>query len=217
MEELMTGYVTSADAGHEDLVIASRGALAAYCARSQDDLDRACGALARNLARLSRQQPQPDRVVVPTLNVAAFLFHVGVFSRCSVVDYKALCLAVQRCGYKTGNVRKLEACVKVYGAVAAMGLQGGQEQQEQQGHQRAQGVREARKRLGALLLHPWPRVRSFVVDELWVLLSDERYDASAAREGGGGSGGMASKLKGVDWGSAGKDAVKGLVEQLGLT
>ncbi|KAI6313921.1 hypothetical protein MCOR34_005118 [Pyricularia oryzae] len=217
MEELMTGYVTSADAGHEDLVIASRGALAAYCARSQDDLDRACGALARNLARLSRQQPQPDRVVVPTLNVAAFLFHVGVFSRCSVVDYKALCLAVQRCGYKTGSVRKLEACVKVYGAVAAMGLQGGQEQQEQQGHQRAQGVREARKRLGALLLHPWPRVRSFVVDELWVLLSDERYDASAAREGGGGSGGMASKLKGVDWGSAGKDAVKGLVEQLGLT
>ncbi|TLS29270.1 hypothetical protein PpBr36_00928 [Pyricularia pennisetigena] len=221
MEELMTGYVTSADAGHEDLVIASRGALATYCARSQENLDRACGALARCLARLSRQQPQPDRVVVPMLNVTAFLFHVGVFSRCRDVDYKALCLAVQRCGYKTGNVRKLEACVRVYGAVAGMGVQGeGERQQQQQQHQRQgqqqmEGVREARKRLGALLLHPWPRVRSFVVDELWVLLSDERDDASAAREGGDSS--MASKLKGVDWGGAGKDAVKELVEQLGLT
>ncbi|KAL8381793.1 hypothetical protein RB595_005858 [Gaeumannomyces hyphopodioides] len=262
MEELMAGYVTSADAGHEELVIAGRAALSAYCALSRANLDRACGALVRNLKRYSsasssspphpaptsarpgqgqQQQQQHDRIVVPTLSIVAFLFNAGLFQRCSVVDYKALCLSVQRCGYKTGNVRKLEACVRVYGAIAGMQQQQQQQQQqlgrqcrpgepepelgeseaeedgEDQGRGRQdqelalprpeqkkeEGVKEARRRLGALMLHPWPRVRTVVVDELWVLLSAE-------------SAGPAEKLKGVDWGTADKAEIGMLVGQLGL-
>lgn len=258
----MAGYVTSADAGHEELVIAGRAALSAYCARSCANLDRACGALVRNLKRYSsaasssppqstpgqgqgqgqQQQQQHDRIVVPTLSIVAFLFHVGLFQRCSAVDYKALCLSVQRCGYKTGNVRKLEACVRVYGAVAGMQQPGRQRcrprerepgeveaegnEDDQQGQQnqksemsrpdqkKEEGIKEARRRLGALMLHPWPRVRTVVVDELWVLLSAE--PASAPGGNGAANAGPAEKLKGVDWGTADKAEIRALVGQLGL-
>ena len=71
-------------------------------------------------------------------------------------------------------------------------------------------VREARKRLGALMLHPWPRVRSLVVDELWGLFC---LDGEREVESGNDK---ASVLRGVDWGRADKAAVKALVGELGL-
>ena len=49
MDELMAGFVTSADTGNEDLVIANRAALSEYCEKSQENLDRVCAALVRNL------------------------------------------------------------------------------------------------------------------------------------------------------------------------
>ncbi|KAK0714574.1 tubulin folding cofactor D C terminal-domain-containing protein [Lasiosphaeris hirsuta] len=210
MEELMAGLVSSADTGNEDLVIATRAALCDFCDRSAANADAVCGALVRNLARRQGE----DRVVVPTLEVIAFLANVGVFGRTGGgVDYKKLCLRVQKAGYKTGNVRKIEACVKVYGAIAALGaaagsgssgrLEGGDKEEELR--RREEGATEARKRLGALMYHPWPRVRSMVVDELWGLMVARGGDEPAAE-----------RLKGVDWGKAEKGAVKTLVEALGL-
>ncbi|TPX12013.1 uncharacterized protein E0L32_007316 [Thyridium curvatum] len=198
MEELMVGYVTSADTGNEELVIASRAALSEYCAASQENRDRICTALVRNLKRLQGQ----DRTVVSTLEIIAYLFYVDVFPRCGQVDYKNLCLQVQKAGYKTGNVRKLEACVKVYGAIAGVREQANLASPALEG-KRAEGMAEARKRLGALMYHPWPRIKSVVVDELWRLLSvgDEP---------------RAEKLKSVDWGKAEKSSIKFLVEGLGL-
>lgn len=231
MDELLAGYVTSADTGNEDLVIASRAALTEYChttgaSGGPAGLDRVCASLLRNLKARQGQ----DRVVVPTLEMIAFLFSVGIYQRSTAVDFKSLCLQVQKAGYKSGNVRKLEACVKVYGGVAA--LVGGFDQSAAGGlmttttptppmttdaleQKRREGVREARKRLGALAAHPWPRVRSSVVDALWglVLLAT----AAGGGDGDGDAGGSkADKLKGVDWGTADKGAVKKLVADLGL-
>ena len=199
MDELMAGFVTSADTGNEDLVIASRAALSDYCEESQHNVNRVCAALVRNLKNRQGQ----DRVVVPTLEIIAFLFYTGVFRGCTEIDYKNLCLLVQKSGYKTGNVRKLEACIKVYGGIAGTGTHADQVPlaTEALEERRRQGVVEGRKRLGALMMHPWPRVKSLVIDELWGLLSAED-DNSAER------------LKGVDWGRADKGAVKALVEQL---
>ncbi|KAK7417550.1 hypothetical protein QQX98_004515 [Neonectria punicea] len=187
MAELLAGFVTSADTGNEDLVIASRAALSDYCEASHENLEVICQALLRNLKTRQGQ----DRVLVPTLEISAFLFHVGLFQK-STVDLRSLCLQTQKAGYKTGNVRKLEACVKVYSGIASMGDQEGAEA----------GVQEARKRLGALFFHPWPRVRSMVVDALWGLLGD-REDAAQC-------------LKGVDWGLAKKSQIRTLVEDLRL-
>lgn len=205
MEELLAGYVTSADTGNEELVIASRAALTAYCDADQSGLESVCTALLQNL-RLRQGQ---DRVVVPTLEIIAFLFSVGIYQRAATVDFKSLCLQVQKAGYKSGNVRKLEACVKVYGGIAApvpsAGLARGIAEAPAQ--RRAEAVNEARKRLGALMLHPWPRIRSSVVDELW----------SLASTGGGVAGDGPARLKTVDWSVADKGAIKALVADLGLS
>ncbi|KAJ4270272.1 hypothetical protein NW762_001948 [Fusarium torreyae] len=188
MTELMSGFVASADTGNEDLVIASRAALSDFCEASPENLDLICQALLQNLKTRQGQ----DRVIVPTLEIIAFLFHVQLFQKSSV-NLRSLCLQTQKAGYKTGNVRKLEACTKVYGGVASMAGQEGAEA----------GVQEARRRLGALLYHPWPKVRSMVVDELWGVLGDQEETAE--------------KLKGVDWGQAGKPQVKTAVEELRLS
>lgn len=187
MTELMAGFVTSADTGNEDLVIASRAALCDFCEASQENLELVCQALLQNLKARQGQ----DRVIVPTLEITAFLFHVKLFQG-STVNFRSLCLQTQKAGYKTGNVRKLEACIRVYSGVASMGDQQGAEA----------GVQEARKRLGALLYHPWPKVKSMVVDGLWGLVGDEE-------EAG-------ERLKGVDWGRAGKEQIKTAVEELRL-
>ncbi|KAH0427822.1 beta-tubulin cofactor d [Colletotrichum camelliae] len=207
MSELLAGYVTSADTGNEDLVIASRAALASFCAASPAALSSVCAALVTNL-KARQGLAAADRVVVPTLEIVAFLCHVGLFQKCAgvLVGLRSLCLQVQRAGYKTGNVRKLEACIKVYGCVA--GFDAG-------GPGCAEGVKdgvaEARKRLGALMFHPWPRVRNQVVDELWKLFGEEES------EGGGGSGSSrAEELKSVDWSKAEKGSIKRVVERLGL-
>ncbi|GAB1316699.1 hypothetical protein MFIFM68171_06909 [Madurella fahalii] len=200
MESLMAGFVSSADTGNEDLVIATRAALCEVCERSDADTDAVCTALARNL----QSWQGVDRVLVPTLEVVAFLFHTGIFPRCRAANYKSICLQVQKACYKTGNVRKIEACIRVYGAIAELGRDAAVAGSAGKGsdHLRAQeGAREARARLGALLFHPWPRVKSVVVDELWGLYHDDP---------------AAQALKGVDWGRAEKVKIKTVVDSLGL-
>ncbi|KAK3312404.1 tubulin folding cofactor D C terminal-domain-containing protein [Apodospora peruviana] len=206
MEELLVGLVSSADTGNEELVIATRAALCDFCETSPSNVDAVCAALVRNL----KSQQTQDRVLVPTLEVVAFLFHVGIFTRCRTVDYKKLCLQVQKAAYKTGNVRKIEACVRVYGAIAGLLLDEDKSSSGQSG--KTEGIKEARRRLGALMLHPWPRVRSLVVDELWGLsmsVSGETPTSFVADA-------PAEQLKGVDWGKAEKGAVKTLVASLRL-
>lgn len=234
---LLAGLATSADTGNEDLVIASRAALAAHCdlishndevvGQQQQQLDRIASALTDNLKRYLGQ----DRIVVPTLEVVAFLFSTtglllggGAAGGSSCINLRQLCLLAQKAAFKTGNVRKLEACVKVYGAIAAApppaSVAPGDEELALASRKREDGVREARRRLGALMLHPWPRVRAMVADELWTISST----TSAADGGGDGTGEQnaykgeeaQAMLLGVDWGKADKAAVKRLVGGLGL-
>lgn len=185
--ELLSGYVTSADTGNEDLVIASRAALTDFCGTASG-LDAVIQGLIANL----KSNQGNDRVLVPTLEIIAFLFHVGLFHSNLGVNFKALCLYTQKACYKTGNVRKIEACVRVYGGIASMGGAGSA----------ADGVKEAKKRLGALLFHPWPKVRVMVVDELWGLVADKEGDAE--------------RLLGVDWGDAKKEVIQSAVRELKL-
>lgn len=203
MAELLAGYVTSADTGNDDLVIASRAALTDFCeATSGERLSLVCAALMQNL----RSRQGEDRVVVPTLEIVAFLFNCGLFQRCRDVDLRALCLQTQKASYKSGNVRKIMACVKVYGGVASMSLSDGGEEGGSNG---GAAVQEARRRLGALLFHPWPRVRSVVVDELWGLTGG--FDVPEA-DGAV----VSSPLTGVDWAKADKAMIRGVVQELGL-
>ena len=205
MEELLAGLVSSADTGNEDLVIATRAALCEFCEHSSENSQAVCAALVRNLK--SRQGQ--DRVLVPTLEVTAFLFYVGIFAKCrdGGVDYTNMCLQVQKACYKTGNVRKIEACIRVYGAVAS-GLGRGSGEEE--------GVKEARKRLGALMLHPWPRVRSLVVDEIWGWSVTVGAVSAPGDLGMKGGDVVVKEVMGVDWGKAEKGAIKAMVKSVGF-
>lgn len=199
MAELLSGLVTSADTGNEDLVIASRAALCNFCEASQDNLELICKALLHNL----KTQQGQDRIVVPTLEVIAFLYNVGLFQRASgAISVRSLCLQTQKAGYKTGNVRKIAACIRVYGGVARLQLDASAEQGDDDSER---AVQEARKRLGALMYHPWPRVRSAVVDELWGVVVN--------MDGEGDAGGQ---LMGVDWATAEKGQIRAVVEGLRL-
>ncbi|KAI1430575.1 tubulin folding cofactor D C terminal-domain-containing protein [Xylaria sp. CBS 124048] len=256
---LLAGLVTSADTGNEDLVAETRAALAEICEASDGNSWQVCSSLLHNLKQYAGQ----DRVQVPTLEVIAYLFHVGLLQRCChapgaglahanegspfQLDIKQLCLLVQKAAYKSGNVRKLEACIKVYGALADVetrttttagttggkGGKGGSTDVNADEtlelslvRNRQEGVAEARKRLGGLLLHPWPRVRSLVIDELWNLLAsggwgydaeDEDHKTEAGKEGEQAEMEMKMKmLLGVDWGRAGKAHVETVVKELGL-
>ncbi|RFU77849.1 tubulin cofactor d [Trichoderma arundinaceum] len=204
MAGIMAGFVSSADTGNEDLVIASRAALTDYCEESPENLHLVCSALLHNLKTCQGE----DRIVVPTLEIIAFLFHTGLFQRCQGINYRSLCLQTQKVGYKTGNVRKVAACIKVYGGIAAAaGAASG-------GDNVDAGAKEARKRLGALMSHPWPRVRSAVVDEVWGLVDSVEAGATATEGGEGDADGHG--LLGVDWASADKSRIKALVTELRL-
>ncbi|KAI0111856.1 tubulin folding cofactor D C terminal-domain-containing protein [Daldinia grandis] len=198
---LLAGLVTSADTGNEDLVIVSRAALADFCGESTENRKQICTSLLRNLKQYQGQ----DRVIIPTLEVVAYLFHVGVLQRCPEMNLRQLCVLVQKAAYKTGNVRKLEACIKVYGAIAAVGADDDvPDISSELATKRREGVLEARKRLGVLLAHPWPKARCLVVDELWGLVDDNDGDTKRA------------KLLSVDWSKAEKAHIKDTVGELGL-
>ncbi|KYK59396.1 hypothetical protein DCS_00526 [Drechmeria coniospora] len=192
MAELLAGFVTSADTGNDDLVMASRTALTNFCEASPDKLDSVCAGLMQNIGTPRGE----DRVVIPTLEVVAFLFHCGLFPKWRHVNLRSLCLKTQKAGYKSGSVRKLLACIKVYGCVASLGVDGAAGSEAT-----AAGVQEARTRLGAFLLHPWPRVRTAVIDELWGVTSiDDKADGRG--------------LMGVDWATADRAMIDGIVREL---
>jgi tubulin-specific chaperone D len=256
ISSLLAGLATSADTGNEDLVIASRAAVAAVITNStissstslgdDDHLAKICMALFHNLKLYQGQ----DRVIVPTLELMAYLFHIGAAQRCRDLNLRQLCLLTQKAGYKTGNVRKLEACIKVYGGIASSSGattttaaavtqenttdekdNGQHDMTSELGLKRKEGIAESKRRLGALLVHPWPRVRNLVIDELWGLLSLSMPCSSSSSSLSSPSTTTSSlsndgqhvqaqqqreKLLSVDWGKADKNTIKTLVGSLGL-
>ena len=71
--------MTSADAGSEDLIRASRAALAEYCESGGESLEQACSIL----LLVAKRNLKNDRVLVPALETIAFLFDIQVMKRSS--------------------------------------------------------------------------------------------------------------------------------------
>lgn len=71
---MLEGYVGSADTGSEELVRASRAALASYCESNTSHPIQICATLF-DLMKLNLDN---DRILVPTMEVMAFLFDVQI-------------------------------------------------------------------------------------------------------------------------------------------
>ncbi|CAK7263963.1 hypothetical protein SEPCBS119000_000748 [Sporothrix epigloea] len=238
MAALMRGYVTSADTGNEELIVASRAAMVDYVFGDDSDGEESDFIPRRQFRQqclwqaLSRNLPgspaaattaagtaitPPDRIVVPTLEIVAFLFNAGVFSATMYPSLPKdehlleLCRQVNETIGKAGSVRKVEACIKVYGAVALAS-------KGNDSNGGAGSVVSCAK-LAALLHHEWPRVRDAVVDELWGLglgLELEQEQQPELDRGAEVRLSAFDALKGVDWISADATALQTLVSQLGL-
>ena len=66
---LVEGYVTSSDTGSEELVKNSRAALADFCEDGNVNL------VGTSLVEVLKRNMSNDRVLVPTLEILAFLFN----------------------------------------------------------------------------------------------------------------------------------------------
>lgn len=79
------GYVTSADTGSEDLVLASRSALATYCLSDADGKNSEVVFTA--LSGIIKGNEGEDRIVVPAMDVLVFLGDVGAWDGIELKEY----------------------------------------------------------------------------------------------------------------------------------
>jgi hypothetical protein len=199
----MEGLVTSADTGSSDLIRISRASLVDFC-HSDSDRNGRSHLICVTLVELMRKHMTNDRILVPVMEVLAFLFDAGVcvaaprdsYTSTStsssatsgtapvLTSWETLFFLVQKAHFKSNNVRKLEAAVKIYGGLALVWE--GKE---------LDVTKSPLGKLVSMLVHPFPRVRQCVVDVLWVVT------AGSGREGLKG-------LKGVDWTRARKEDVE---------
>lgn len=75
---ILKGYISSAGAGSESVVRSSRAALGEYTEKlSTADLDRFC----TDIITIIRTYMSEDRIIIPALDVIAFLFDVAILNR----------------------------------------------------------------------------------------------------------------------------------------
>ncbi|CAG8960761.1 hypothetical protein HYFRA_00002298 [Hymenoscyphus fraxineus] len=146
LTQVLEGYVLSADTGSQDVVRASRDALVEYC--DAKDIHATLISCALLDLLTTSINDKNERIIPSVLEVIAFLLDMGIVQR-SKVSFPELFKLVQRSHFQTRNVKKLEAAVKVYGGMIPI----------------HNGVL---KKLTSMLLHPFPRVRNLVAEELWV-------------------------------------------------
>ncbi|OJI90146.1 hypothetical protein ASPTUDRAFT_52051 [Aspergillus tubingensis CBS 134.48] len=144
-QPLFQGLATSAVAGSEGLIRSSRSALVQSIQEAEDP-QAAVLAIIKDLAAILGENLQDDRFAIPVLEVLAFLLDSFVSSvpDDSIPSLRKLFVLVQRAHFKSSNIARLEAAVRAYAPLSRI----------EQLHT------EVVKKMTALLLHPFPRVRN---------------------------------------------------------
>jgi hypothetical protein len=135
----MEGYITSADTGSEDLIRASRAALAEFCEMGHTSI------VYDSLIRILETRPNEDRVAIPCLEALSFLFDWGYLQKMnrSFDDLNRLVKNAMKRKGKIG-IRRLEACIKVFAGL---------------------NDPDALEQLARLVLHRFPTIRNAAIDE----------------------------------------------------
>ena len=153
---LLEGYITSAGVGSESLLRASRAAFTFY----SESLDLATLAIhCTYLTDIIGENISNDRLAVPALEFLAFLSEAGVLQRLRNQDFawRKLFTEVRKAHFKSGNVQKIEAAVKIYAGMMAV----------------ARVRAEVQEKLCSMLLHPYPKIRNAAADALLIVTCDE--------------------------------------------
>ena len=142
---VLQGLATSAVAGAEGLVRSSRAAVIQFI-NSHDPKSRE-GILIAFLQVLSASLSdnlQDDRYAIPIIEFVAFLIDSYATPSSKELDpiFRKLFALVQKAHFRSSNIIRLEAAVKVYGALSML-----------------EPLRpDVLKKLSGMLLHPFPRV-----------------------------------------------------------
>ncbi|KAE8350619.1 tubulin folding cofactor D C terminal-domain-containing protein [Aspergillus coremiiformis] len=148
---LFQGVATSAVAGAEGLVRSSRSALVQSINKYEvEQRPNIVTSIVKDLMVALSDNLQDDRYAIPILEFLAFLLdgYISSIPHSSESSYKKLFVLVQRAHFKSSNIGRLEAAIKVYAPLSRLGPL------------RA----EVLKKMTAMLLHPFPRVRNAVAE-----------------------------------------------------
>ncbi|KAE8165313.1 tubulin folding cofactor D C terminal-domain-containing protein [Aspergillus tamarii] len=152
---LFQGFATSAVAGAEGLVRSSRSALVKsinkYQAEQRQDI---VTSIIKDLMVALSDNLQDDRYAIPVLEFLAFLLdsYISSIHQPSESSYRKLFVLVQKAHFKSSNIARLEAAIKVYAPLS-----------------RLEPLREeVLKKMSSMLLHPFPRVRNAVAEYLFM-------------------------------------------------
>ncbi|KAJ5690264.1 hypothetical protein N7462_004656 [Penicillium macrosclerotiorum] len=167
---LLKGFSTSAIAGTDGLIRASRSALIQFLnAHEASERHAVLVIMLQDLSAIMEEDLQDDRFVIPIIDLLAFLIDSYAVSCPDGQDaiFKAVFKLVQKAHFRSSNIPRLEAAVKVYAALSKL-----------------ESVREdTLKKLTSLLLHSFPRVRATAADYLFVItdLDDIKYEDWSAQ------------------------------------
>ncbi|GFG20907.1 tubulin-specific chaperone D [Aspergillus udagawae] len=164
---LFQGLATSAVAGAEGLICSTRQALVqSLSGYSETEQQIKARAILKDLGVILSDNLHDDRYAIPSMEFAAFLLdgYVSSVPEESEPSFRKLFVLVQKAHFKTTNMARLEAAIKVYAPLCRLK------------HLRA----DVLKKLVGMLLHPFPRIRSSVADYLFTetgsdLVKDEDW------------------------------------------
>ncbi|KAA8893192.1 tubulin folding cofactor D C terminal-domain-containing protein [Sphaerosporella brunnea] len=171
-EALLEGYMTSAGAGSDSVLRASRRALLQYLAATTTEHRKE---IAIALVAVFRRavDKTDDRITVPLMEVASLLIDTSLLPLAAIG--KRMFALTARTHFKTSSVSKLSAANQMYRSLALS----------------AEGEpwkKEVQAKMVTLLLHPFPRVRMDVADALYFIAAEEGKEE------------VAEEMEGVDWG-----------------
>ncbi|PWY95857.1 hypothetical protein BO94DRAFT_482772 [Aspergillus sclerotioniger CBS 115572] len=151
-QPLFQGFATSAVAGSEGLIRSSRSALVQSI--QETGQQTAAMAIITDLTTILGENLQDDRYAIPVLELLAFLLDGFI---CSIPDesvpsLRRLFVLVQKAHFKSSNIARLEAAVRTYAPLSRI----------EQLHT------DVLKKMTAMLLHPFPRVRNTVAEYLFM-------------------------------------------------
>ncbi|KAJ5802960.1 Tubulin-specific chaperone D C-terminal [Penicillium pulvis] len=160
---LLQGLATSAVAGAEGLVRASRAALIQFLNSHNPHSDpNILVEVLQVLSTVLSDNLPDDRYAIPIIELIAFLldsyhgYTVAGLNGSNPV-FRKVFLLVQKAHFRSANIARMEGAVKVYAALSGTGNLRG----------------EVLKKLTAMLLHPFPRVRSSAAEYLFTLTESE--------------------------------------------
>ncbi|KAF2204679.1 hypothetical protein GQ43DRAFT_364104 [Delitschia confertaspora ATCC 74209] len=189
-DALLVGFISSAGIGSESVVQNARLALVDYVdslpTQIPDDPEQEAGfsllQLATLLTGLLRANLSNDRVLIPLLEVLAFLFDMQILQRLVDTNYRHVLFSIrsldsfrtllsltQKAHFKSAHMHKLHLALDLYRGLGTIPATRS----------------DTLTKVTNMLLHPFPKIRIAAAETLWCLSNDQdlkRHDWSLSNK-----------------------------------